>query len=147
MWNFTKKITETAQTDNFSDLPLIFSGNGPKSTKTMQMQTHFAQIGNKFWGIQGIPLESWRPGLSENVVVFMLSFLNPGYGWSKLGQSLKKHGYNFAFQAALWIEHGCHMVTLLKFQTLLTLSSHNSGLKDDSTKNHHIFRKPWTSAF
>ena len=29
----------TAQTSNFSDFPLIFGGNGPKSTKTMQAQT------------------------------------------------------------------------------------------------------------
>ena len=39
------------------------------------------------------------------------------------------------------------LLTLLKFQTLLTLSSHNSGSKNYSNKNHHIFRKPWTSAF
>ena len=39
------------------------------------------------------------------------------------------------------------LLTLLKFQTLLTLSSHNSVLKNYSNKNHHIFRKPWTSAF
>ena len=28
-----------------------------------------------------------------------------------------------------------------------TLTSHNSDLKKFSNKNHHIFRKPWTSAF
>ena len=39
------------------------------------------------------------------------------------------------------------LLTLLKFQTPLTLSSHNSGSKNYSNKNHHIFRKPWTSAF
>ena len=39
------------------------------------------------------------------------------------------------------------LLTLLKFQTPLTLSSHNSGSKNYSNKNHHIFRKPCTSAF
>ena len=33
----------------------------------------------------------------------------------------------------------------LKFDP--TLTSHNLGLKNYSNKNHHIFRKPWTSAF
>ena len=37
-------------------------------------------------------------------------------------------------------------LTLLKFQTLLTLSSHNYGSKNYSNKNHDISRKPWTSA-
>ena len=36
-----QKITETAQTANFSDFPLIFGGNGPKSTKIMQTPTPF----------------------------------------------------------------------------------------------------------
>ena len=40
-----KKITETAQTANFIDFPLILCGNGPKGTKTMQTQTLFSQIG------------------------------------------------------------------------------------------------------
>ena len=39
------------------------------------------------------------------------------------------------------------LLTLLKFQTPLTLSSHNSGSKNCSNKNHHSFKKPWTSAF
>ena len=34
-----------------------------------------------------------------------------------------------------------------KFQTLLTLSSHNSGLKNYSIKSHHILRASRTSAF
>ena len=34
-----------------------------------------------------------------------------------------------------------------KFQTPLTLSSHNSDKKNYINKKHHIFRKPWTSAF
>ena len=33
-----KKINETAQTANFTDLPLNFCGNGPKWTKTMETQ-------------------------------------------------------------------------------------------------------------
>ena len=52
-----KKFTETAQTSNFSDFPLILCENGPKGTKTMQTHTLFSQIG--------------RPGLSENVVFFV----------------------------------------------------------------------------
>ena len=42
-----KKFTETAQMSNFSDFPLILCRNGPKGTRTMQTQTHFAQIGEK----------------------------------------------------------------------------------------------------
>ena len=34
------------------------------------------------------------------------------------------------------------LLTLLKFQTPLTLSSHNYGSKNYSNKNHVIFRKP-----
>ena len=32
------------------------------------------------------------------------------------------------------------LLTLLKFQTLLKLSSHNCGLKNYNIRNHHIFR-------
>ena len=108
-----KKITETAQTFNFSDFPLILCGNGPKGTKTTQTQTLFSQIGTFFWGIQGIPSESWRPGLSENVVVFVAIIfwtrIMAGRSWvkfqrKKIGEwnrSEKRHGYNFAFQASI----------------------------------------------
>ena len=37
----------------------------------------FSQIGNFFGGIQGMPSESWRPGLSENVVVFVAIIFKP----------------------------------------------------------------------
>ena len=76
-----KKFTETAQMSNFSDFPLILCRNGPKGTRTMQTQTHFAQIGKK--NFQGMPSKSWRPGLSENVVVFVAKF---SCGWLKLRQ-------------------------------------------------------------
>ena len=39
------------------------------------------------------------------------------------------------------------LMTNSKFRTPLTLSSHKSGLKDYSHKNHHIFRTSRTSAF
>ena len=65
-----KKWNETAQTTNFTDFPSIFYGSGPKWSKTMQTQTpHFSPL-KKFWGIHGIPCESSRPVVSENVVVF-----------------------------------------------------------------------------
>ena len=64
-----QKIHWNSSNGQFQWFPIDFSGNGPKSTKTMQTQTLFSQIGNFFWGIQGMPSESWRPGLSENVVV------------------------------------------------------------------------------
>ena len=39
-------------------------------------------------GIQGMPSESWRPGLSENVVVFVaIIFFNLSYGFSKSTES------------------------------------------------------------
>ena len=41
-----KKFTQTAQTSNFSDFPLILCRNGPKGTKTMLTQTLFSLIGN-----------------------------------------------------------------------------------------------------
>ena len=46
---------------------------------------------------------------------------------------------SFFFDAAIW------QFFFLKFDP--TLTSHNSGLKNYSNKNYHIFRKPWTSAF
>ena len=39
------------------------------------------------------------------------------------------------------------LLTLLKFQTPLTLSSHNYGSKNDRIKNYHIFWISRTSAF
>ena len=43
--------------------------------------------------------------------------------------------------------NGRIIMTNSKYQTPLTLSSHNSGLKNDCTKSHHIFRTGRTSAF
>ena len=108
-----KKINETAEKANSTDFPLIFCGNGPKWTKTMQTQTLFSQIGTFFWGIQGTPSESWRPGLSENVVVFVAIIfwtrIMAGWSWVKFqrlkivewNRTKKRHGYNFAFQASI----------------------------------------------
>ena len=39
------------------------------------------------------------------------------------------------------------LLTLLKFQTPLTLSSHNYGSKNDRIRNYHIFWTSRTSAF
>ena len=128
MWNLTKKITETAQTFNFSDFPLILCGNGPKGTKTTQTQTLFSQIGTFFWGIQGIPSESWRPGLSENVVVFVAIIfwtrIMAGWSWVKFqrkkivewNRSKKRHGYNFAFQASILNQHLANRYVLMLIQ-------------------------------
>ena len=120
-----------------------------------------------FGGIQSMPYESWRPAVSENVMVFMISSFKPELLLLKVGSNLtiffckvavlqKRHGYNFAFQASIWIDHAsdtvllrsysCQktkrkivavsfllrriiIVTNSKCQTPLTLSSHNSGLK------------------
>ena len=38
--------------------------------ETRETKTHFSQWFQIVWPKQGIPWESWRPGLSENVVVF-----------------------------------------------------------------------------
>ena len=179
-----KKITETAQTFNFSDFPLILCGNGPKGTKTTQTQTLFSQIGTFFGGIQGIPSESWRPGLSENVVVFVAIIfwtrVTASQSWVKFHRKkvvklnhLKITWLQFCVTSLhmnrICVSHGTFevlfisepktqncsrvifpngflfLLPLLKFQTLMTLSSHSSGLKNYSNKNHHIFRKPWTS--
>ena len=106
MWNLTKKITETARTFKFSDFPLILCGNGPKGTKTMQTQTLFSRIRKIFRGIQGMPSESWRPGLSENVVVFVGIIFWAGvkrvWNFSNVSKNKKpfgkRHGYKFAFK-------------------------------------------------
>ena len=89
------------------------------------------------------------------------------------GRNKKRHGYNFAFQVLpsnqplnipigpTLIQYGSlkrKIVAVLFFCTVSldnffslkfdpTLSSRNSGLKNYSNKNYHIFRKPWTSAF
>ena len=88
-------------------------------------------------------------------------------------RSEKRHGYNFLFQVLplnqplnipigpTLIQYGSlkrKIVAVLFFCTVSldnffslkfdpTLSSRNSGLKNYSNKNYHIFRKPWTSAF
>ena len=73
-----KKITETAQMAKFTDFPLIFCGNGPKSTKTMQLKTHFSKIEEKkIRAIQGMSCESWRPELSKKVMVFYATIFKP----------------------------------------------------------------------
>ena len=38
--------------------------------ETRETKTHFSQWFPPVWPKRGIPWESWRPGLSENVVVF-----------------------------------------------------------------------------
>ena len=45
----------------------------------------------------------------------------------------------------LFLTRPLHRFFVFKFDP--TLISHNSGLRNYSNKNHHIFRKPWTSAF
>ena len=76
-WNVKCEIKQKVQWNSSNGqlhwfpIALIICGNGPKGTKTMQTQTLFSRIGKSFWGIQGMPSESWRPGLSENVVVFV----------------------------------------------------------------------------
>ena len=63
-------------------LPVKIVQNGPKLCK----RKHVFLCWILLWGIQGIPLESWRPADSEIVMFFMLSFLNRSYYCSKLGQ-------------------------------------------------------------
>ena len=94
------------------------------------------------------------------------NFFNPSYGCSKLGQISKKKScrvkpfgkktrlqfcvssFNLQYDESVsFLLRLLFLLPLLKFQTPLTLSSHSSGLKNYSNKNHHIFRKPWTSAF
>ena len=116
-----KNINETAQTANFTDFPLIFCGNGPKGTITMQTQTFFLRL-EKF--------SRFKPPYEENV---SLTFISE--------PKTQIVAVSFSWTVSYLL------LTLLKFQTLLTLTSHNFGSKNYSNKNHHIFRKPWTSAF
>ena len=93
----------------------IFSTSGPQKTKKRVLFA-FRPITpmQKFLrGIQGMPSESWRPGLSENVVVFVAIIfwtrIMAGWSWVKFQRkkivewtrSKKRHGYNFAFQASI----------------------------------------------
>ena len=117
----SKKITETAQTAKFTDFPLIFCGNGPKWTITMQTQTFFLRL-EKF--------SRFKPPYEENV---SLTFISE--------PKTQIVAVSFSWTVSYLL------LTLLKYQTLLTLTSHNFGSKNYSNKNHHIFRKPWTSAF
>ena len=51
----------------------IFSTSGPQKTQkkgSLRILTNYSNAKN-LRGIQGMPTESWRPGLSENVVVFV----------------------------------------------------------------------------
>ena len=73
-----KKFNETAQTANFTDFPLILCGNGPKGTKTMQMQTLFSLL-QKIWKLASCSF--WKCG-----VFLWYNFFNRSYCCSKLGQ-------------------------------------------------------------
>ena len=62
--------------------PVEMDHNRPKLCK---FKCFFLRL-EFFWGIQGMPTESWRPWLSENLMVFYaMIFLNWSYGCSKLG--------------------------------------------------------------
>ena len=85
-----------------------------------------------FWGIQGIPSESWRPGLSENVVVFVAIIfwtrIMAGWSWVKFqrkkivewNRTKKRHGYNFAFQASILNQRlpNRYVLMLIQWQNL-----------------------------
>ena len=64
-----KKITETAQTAKFTDSPLIFGRNLWKGSEKDQNYAE-RRLANFFERYPDMPYESWRPGDSENVVVF-----------------------------------------------------------------------------
>ena len=98
-----------------------------------------------------MPYESWRPAVSENVMVFYAIFFKtilnqrgPNRYVLRLiqWQNLKRKIVAVSFSWRRII-----LMTNSKFRTPLTLSSHKSGLKDYSHKNHHIFRTSRTSAF
>ena len=68
----------------------ILQKKSPKQLKhSISVISHWfsvEMVQKKFWGIQGMPSESWRPGLSENVVVFVaIIFLTSGpqKNWKK----------------------------------------------------------------
>ena len=85
-----------------------------------------------FWGIQGMPSESWHPGLSENVVVFVAIIfwtrIMAGWSWVKFqrkkivewNRTKKRHGYNFAFQASILNQRlpNRYVLMLIQWQNL-----------------------------
>ena len=60
----------------------------------------------------------------------------------------------YSFQASIcsmtkvevFLDASSQRILFVFFNLDPSLNSHNSGSKNHSNKNHHIFRKPWTSA-
>ena len=69
-----KKINEKAQTANFSDFTMerreLCAENAKKTPKLEKLKRKLLKIINMYDLYRGVPCESRRPELSENVVVF-----------------------------------------------------------------------------
>ena len=73
-----KKINETAQTANFTDFPLILSGNGPKGTKTLFSEVFM--VCHRKTDVQGFP-KMW--------LLLLLKFVKPELWLVKVWSNLK----------------------------------------------------------
>ena len=69
-----KKFNEKAQTANFSDLTRqrqeLCAENAKKTQKLEKLKRKLLNILKRYDLSRVVPCESWRPELSENVVVF-----------------------------------------------------------------------------
>ena len=69
-----KKFNEKAQTANFSVFTMerreLCAENAKKTQKLEKLKRKLLKILNMYAPYRGVPCESWRPELSENVVVF-----------------------------------------------------------------------------
>ena len=116
-----KKFNETAETANFTDFPLSSCEYRPKWTKTMQTQTRRVRLQNFLRGIQICHMKADVLAIPKMWWFLILHFLTQVIAaqsrvkshelfWQNCGVQKKRHGYNFQFQASIWIEHGSHMV-------------------------------------
>ena len=68
-----------------SEMSIIWCISITNNVKPCKKINETAQTKN-CWGIQGMPYESWRPAVSENVVFFMVSSFKPELLLLKSGQ-------------------------------------------------------------
>ena len=67
-----QKLNEIAQTARFTVFTMCGSWKSWFFMKTSQTELHCWPQFTPVWLFQGSPCESWRPGLSENVVLFQV---------------------------------------------------------------------------
>ena len=136
MWKLTSRAFQKCGT--FPSLEILYRSYG--CSKSGQISRFFLSLFSK---IVGVTKKKRRPQFFRFRFPIESAGTKVGYFdadsiWSR---NFENCGRVFFFERQLFL------MTNSKFQTPLTLTSHNSGSKHRSMENHHIFRFVRTSAF